>query len=231
MPGVTCEWLGASWVKIGHQAGHNRPVTAPQGFRPVTEAEVVLAFLRGEVDSHRFGGTVEQALRDAGGLHLIREPRLDSAEENQARARALGTARGWRDQGLFEGFPHAVDWYHGELPNELLKRVRFIDYSYWNELSGGSRQPIDVLPTVQSGNLPDWLTDLGTEWCFELADRLTTSNEVGDLIVMTDPDLDQLVLLEGHARLTALFVGRRQDRVAVRTYLGMSPAIDQWDCF
>jgi hypothetical protein len=49
------------------------------GFRPATEAEVVLAFLRGEVDSERFGRDVERALAEVGGLQLVRRPDLTRA--------------------------------------------------------------------------------------------------------------------------------------------------------
>jgi hypothetical protein len=54
---------------------------------------------------------------------------------------------------------------------------------------------------------------------------------VDDLIVMATPDLGELVMLEGHARLTAIFVGGLQQRLTVRAYLGLSAAIQQWDCF
>ena len=147
------------------------------------------------------------------------------------RASALSVARGWRDAELFEGFPEAVNWYHGVMQPDLLSRVRFIDYSYWNELSGGSRRPADVLATLQAGKLPRWLTKLGTSWCFEFAAHLATTEVVDDIIVMATPDLSKLVLLEGHARLTAIFVGGLQDRLTVRAYLGLSEAIDQWSCF
>src|SRR5262249_52741568 len=60
--------------------------SAMRGFRPASQAEVVLAFLRGEIDSDRFGTDVRRALADAGGLRLVRSPDLDSEEENQARA-------------------------------------------------------------------------------------------------------------------------------------------------
>jgi hypothetical protein len=201
------------------------------GFRPALEAEVVLAFLRGEIDSDRFGNDVRRALIGAGGLQLVRSPDLDSEEENRARERALAAARGWRNTELFEGFPETVDWYYGVLQASDLSRVRFIDYSYWNELSGGSRRPVDVLPTLRSGRLPTWLTELGTDWCFEFAARLAKAGAVDDLIVMATPDLGELVLLEGHARLTAIFVGGLQQRLTVRAYLGLSAAIQQWDCF
>jgi hypothetical protein len=202
-----------------------------RGFRPSSEPEVVLAFLRGEIDSERFGVDVRRGLVDAGGLHLVRTPDLTSDEENRARERALATARGWRDAELFEGFPERVDWYHGVLTPDVLARVRFIDYSYWNELSGGTRRPVDVLATLRSGKLPAWLTELGTDWCFEFAARLGMAEAVDGLIVMATPDLGDLVLLEGHARLTAVFVGGLQRRLTVRAYLGVSDAIEHWSCF
>jgi hypothetical protein len=204
---------------------------ALNGFRPATEAEVVLAFLRGEIDSDRFGNDMRRALLDAGGLHLVRGPDLDSDEENRARERALVAARGWRSGDLFDGFPEKVDWYHGVLPPDALARVRYIDYSYWNELSGGSRRPADVLSTLRSGRLPTWLSELGTDWCFQFAARLATAEAVHDLIVMATPDLGELVLLEGHARLTAIFVGGLQQRLSIRVYLGLSAAIEQWSCY
>lgn len=200
-------------------------------FRPAAEPEVVLAFLRGELDSDRFGNDVKRALIDAGGLHLVRNPDLGSDQENRARERALSAVRGWRDAELFEGFPDTVDWYHGVLQPGELERVRFIDYSYWNELSGGSRRPADVLATLQAGRLPTWLTKLGTSWCFEFAAQLAKTQVVADLIVMATPDLTELVLLEGHARLTAIFVGGLQRRLTVRAYLGLSEAIKQWSCY
>jgi len=75
------------------------------------------------------------------------------------------------------------------------------------------------------------LTKLGTSWCFEFAAELAATEVVDDLIVMATPDLAELVLLEGHARLTAIFVGGLQERLTVRAYLGLSEATEQWSCF
>ena len=202
------------------------------GFRPADESEVVVSFLRGEIDSERCGDDVRRALVDAGGLELVHSPDLDSEEENRARERALSVARGWRtNAGLFTGFPDTVTWYHGVLQPDDLSRVRFIDYSYWVALSGGSRRPSDVLPTLQAGTLPAWLTELGTSWCFELAARLATTEAVDGLIVMATPDLGELVLLEGHARLAAMFVGGLQRKLAAYVYLGLSVEIELWELF
>lgn len=176
-------------------------------FLPVEEAEVVLAFLRGEVNSPRFGTSAKRAVVEAGGLQLVRSPSLDSEEENRAREQALADYRGWRSKEVFQDFPDNVEWFYGVIPSKHLERIRFIDYSYWNELSGGSRLPKDVLRTIQAGKLPHWLNELGTDWCIEFAERLKTTRIVEDVIVMGTPNLSELVLLEGHARLAAIFVG------------------------
>jgi hypothetical protein len=48
---------------------------------------------------------------------------------------------------------------------------------------------------------------------------------------MATPDLAEFVLLEGHARRTAIFVGGLQRRLIVRAYVGVSATIEQWGCF
>lgn len=201
------------------------------GLRRVTQPEVILAFLRGEINSPRFGKEASQAIMNAGGFQLIQSPDLESEEQNQAREQALSEYRGWRNSELFIQFPGEVEWYHGVLAPDVLERVRFIDYSYWNELSGGSRQARDVRRTIEAGALPEWMSNLGTEWCFEFADQLATSKVVDDLIVMGTPDLADLVLLEGHARLTAIFVGELERRITVNAYMGLSKELSKWDCF
>jgi hypothetical protein len=59
------------------------------------------------------------------------------------------------------------------------------------------------------------VTELGTRWYFEFAAELATVQVVDDLIAMAPPDLAKLVLLEGHSRLTAIFVGGLQRRITV----------------
>ncbi|HEY0280302.1 MAG TPA: hypothetical protein VGC32_18710 [Solirubrobacterales bacterium] len=45
------------------------------------------------------------------------------------------------------------------------------------------------------------------------------------------PATEAEVALEGHARLTAIFVGGLERRLGVHAYLGVSPEIGRWDCF
>ena len=200
--------------------------------RPADEAEIVLAFLRGELQSPRFGHAVASALNGVGGLDLVTNPDLNSERENEARAKALRTARGWGSgEGLFAGFPSDISWVCGIFDPEELEAIRYINYSYWVALSGGSRKPADVRPTITARDMPEWLENMGTEWCFELADELASVTSVADVLVLTTPQRGELVLLEGHARLTALFVGELVGGVEVRGYTGISPSARQWRLF
>jgi hypothetical protein len=86
-------------------------------------------------------------------------------------------------------------------------------------------------PIIDAFRLLSAVAVLGTDWCFQYAARLATAEAVDDLIVMATPDLGRLVLLEGHARLTAIFVGGLQRSLTIRAYIGLSDAIEQWGCF
>ena len=214
-------------VDVRHQDEDMRNV------RSASEEEVILSFLRGELDSSRFGPTTRSALDRAGGTALVTHPELRSDAENEARRQALAEARGWgTGEGFFAGFPTDVIWQYAELEADELERIRFIDYSYWTELSGGSRRAADVLAMLQQPDrLPSWLREIGLEWPYELATMIAGEGVPGELIVVGTADLGDLVLLEGHARLTAVFAGGLQERTTVRAFVGASHSIRQWPFF
>jgi len=76
------------------------------GLRSAAEPEVVLAFLRGEIDSERFGSAVRRALTEAGGLELLRSPDLDSERTTEREsARSLRRGVGERIPDCSPAFP------------------------------------------------------------------------------------------------------------------------------
>lgn len=88
-----------------------------------------------------------------------------------------------------------------------------------------------MLPTLRRQRLTEWVSDLGTTWVVDLAERLADVQTVDDLVVMATPDLSDLVVLEGHARLAAVFVGGHEHRLSIRAYVGSSPSIREWELF
>jgi hypothetical protein len=124
--------------------------------RPGSEAEMIALFLRTELPAARFRDTL-QALLDQAGLpaRLVTAPNLDDPAENQAREQLLTRHRGYGTRtGLFEGFPHDVCWEWMAITPAELATVRYIDYDYWVELSGGTRLAADAAPRIRAGAAP-----------------------------------------------------------------------------
>lgn len=49
---------------------------------------------------------------------------------------------------MFENFPGEVTWYKAVFQKQDLSEVMYINYSYWNELSIGTRLPIHASKNI-----------------------------------------------------------------------------------
>lgn len=124
--------------------------------RESSDEEMVARFLEGELGSERFGEAIREALLARGHPEaLLTQPDLADAHANQARRALLADARGYgEDRDLFEHFPAGVGWVWARLTPAELAQVRYIEYSYWKELSGGSRLPVDAASLIRAGTRP-----------------------------------------------------------------------------
>jgi hypothetical protein len=201
-----------------------------RGIGPTSEDEMVAVFLRGELSSFRFAAAIREALEaERADERVIAVPRLDDRGENAVRRRVLGATRGYgRNQWLFGGFPTDVRWERVALNADDLSGVRYIDYDYWVELSGGSRLAVDGAQNVRAGAAP---FGVPSEGFFELADALAAGACMPELILVTAGEAQPLVVLEGHVRLTAYLL--RPDAVPgeVEVLLGTSAAFVGWGCY
>lgn len=121
--------------------------------RESSDEEMVASFLQGELSSERFGQVVRDQL--AAMLQpeeLLTRPDLADPQANMARRDVLAATRGYgEDRELFEFFPACVRWVRALLAPDELARVRYIEYSYWNEISRGSRLPADAARRIKAG--------------------------------------------------------------------------------
>ena len=193
--------------------------------RASSEDEMVAVFLRGELLSDRFGETVRGALAQAGaGEEVVLNANLDDARENALRREVLGTARGYgRREGVFGGFPDDVRWERAMLAPDEVLAIRFIDYDYWVELSGGSRLPTDAARRIRAG-----VTVFGVpnDGFFAIADSFASSSPPS--LIAVGGIGPGVVLLEGHVRLTAFAL--RPDLLPdeLEVLVGQSPRIGEW---
>jgi hypothetical protein len=191
--------------------------------RPSSEAEMVALFLRGELQSERFGSRTRSTVDE----QLLLEPDLEDEEQNAVRSAALTVLRGYESrEGLFHGFPGDMRWEWAALPPDEVLAVRYIEYDYWVELSGGSRLPLDAADRIRAGIT---VFRVPNDGFFELADELTTT-ALPELIVV-GRDRTRLVVLEGHARLTAYALRPEALPPELEVLLGRSPRISSWACW
>lgn len=195
--------------------------------RPSSESEMVALFLRTELPAARSHDDL-MALLERGGLpeRVVTDPHLDDDAENRARLRVLTQHRGYGTRTeLFDGFPDDVRWQWMTITPAELAKVRYIDYDYWVELSGGSRLAIDAAPRIRAGVAP---FGVPSEWALGMAREVARGSRFPPLILVTTGSAADLVVLEGHARLTAFMLARDQLPPELDVLVGSSPAMIRW---
>ena len=192
--------------------------------RPSSEAEMIALFLRTELPAARFRDTL-RALLQSHGLpeSVITDPDLGDDAENQVRLRLLTEHREYGTRtGLFEGFPDDVSWQWMAITSAELVTVRYLDYDYWVELSGGTRLAVDAAPRIRAGVAP---FGVPSDWALGMAREVARGARFPPLILVTTGPGGDLVVLEGHARLTAYMLARDQLPPELEVLVGSSPAM------
>ncbi|MFF2147133.1 hypothetical protein [Kitasatospora sp. NPDC058190] len=189
-----------------------------------SEDEMVACFLNGELSSRRFGQNLRSHLAAAGQAEqLLTRPDLFDAGANFARRALLAAVRGYgENRDLFENFPAHVTWTRALLSTDEAVGVRYLDYSYWVELSGGSRRPTDAAARIRAGLRA---FDVPNEPFVDAAQALIDGERFPPLILVGETQ-DNLVCLEGHLRLTAYaLVGFPSD---IECLIGTAPTMGRW---
>lgn len=162
---------------------------------------MLLEFLRGELGSPRFSADLRAALTVCHAEEeLITRGDLLDPEENALRRQVMGAFRGYgRDEELFHNFPKEITWNYAVLEAEDLPRIRYIDYSYWNEISRGSSSPLDAVATIRAGIR---IFDVPNDGVLATEQYLRRGGKLPPVILLTS-GRGRLVIVEGHHRMTA----------------------------
>jgi hypothetical protein len=197
--------------------------------REASEAEIVASFLRGELDSPRWGDRLMELLREDGvDPAVVRTPSLADADECAYRASLLDRHRAWlRREGLFKGFPERVEWTRAALvPDEVLT-IRYINWDWWLRASDGTRRPLDAAARIRRGQI----AGVTVEEHEPIAARLQSPEPPEELIAVAPPDRSRLVVVEGHVRLTAYALYPEYLPLELEIYVGTAPDMHHWTEF
>jgi hypothetical protein len=196
----------------------------------LTEHDMVAAFVRAELHSERFGAAVRGAMR----RHRVPRRVVEQSDTADVRQNAQRQAilRDYRryglDRSLFDGFPYEdTEWSRVALrPDEVLA-IRYIEYDYWVELSGGTRLPIDAAQRIRAGEVnPAHAGNF-----LRVAAALDRGSTFHEMVAVTAGPGRPLVALEGHLRLTVYALRPERIPDPLTVILGTSPNMPRWGCY
>lgn len=194
----------------------------------VQEDLVIAEFLFAEFYSDRFRSGIVEALGDYDS-DLITKPNLENQNDNQLRRDILGQTRGFgRNTDLFENFPGEVTWYKAVFQKEDLSEVMYINYSYWNELSCGTRLPIHASKNIIENVEVFGLSNQGFH---DISAVIKNGKVFPKLIFVAMNATSRVVVLEGHARLTAYYMDRKYIPDELEVFIGYSDKFSEWDLY
>jgi hypothetical protein len=198
--------------------------------RSGSEAEMIALFLSGELASDLYGPGIRALLeRDGVPASIVTCPDLADENENRERLRLLTAHRGYGNRTeIFGDFPDDVRWEWMAMTPAELAAVRYIDYSYWIELSGGTRLAADAVPRIRAGVTPFGVPNEGL---LSLADAIAAGARLPPLILVTTGPGGPLMVLEGHTRLTGYMLACEHLPAELVVMVGSSALMTRGDCW
>jgi hypothetical protein len=170
--------------------------------RPASEDDMVAVFLAAEVTSERYGPQIDQILARLGQPRGIADqPDTRDEAANTVRRQVLAAYRHYPSGDVFTGMPADVRWYHAALTPAELATVRYIDYDYWTEFSGGTRLAADGARW-----LGPWQHMPPGTICRQIAENLRDGKLPKPIILLGEPGPANVIVIEGHKRLTGLLL-------------------------
>jgi len=194
--------------------------------REISEADMVAAFLRAEITSPRFSGKLAEAMEAAGAREVqIAQPDTTNDSDNEVRAQVLGYYRGYRhNRWLFGGFPDNLHWYKARLPREEIGDLRYVDYSYWNELTDNTHLVKDGVANIRKDKV---VSDVSNHNYLTVADAIRHGrHDFEPIIVWGEAVSAPLEILEGHLRATAFGLAAEKAPTVIPVIVGLLRAAD-----
>jgi hypothetical protein len=128
--------------------------------RAASEDDMVAAFLAAEINSERYGAQISEILGRLGQARsILDQPDISDQHANAVRRKVLAAYRSYPSGDVFTDMPADVTWHRAALTPAELATVRYIDYPYWTEFSGGTRLEADGAAAQSVSSPPRTKTD------------------------------------------------------------------------
>jgi len=196
----------------------------------VTDDHVILAWLQAEIESLDFQqyivGDPPNPAYLSMALKAARSPNLKDAEQNELRRRIISKTHGFGvGAGSFQGLANDIKWRRFRLTTAEVGEMLYASHSgAWVILA-----PVTRKVTEGATNVGHMFTGDQTNMVvLSLAAGICHSEKkLPEIIALRRPD-GRLVILEGHARATAISLEAHRFARGVEVYVGESPSVATW---
>jgi hypothetical protein len=196
----------------------------------VTDDQVILAWLQAEIESAAFQqyliGDPPNPANLSLALKLARSPNLHDDEQNRMRRQIITNTHGFgMGVGQFQGLANDLKW----------RKVR-VTAGEVGEMLYASRSGAWTILAPVSRKVAEGATNVGHVFTGDQTNMVVLSlayginhsdKKVPEIIALRRPD-GHLVILEGHARATAIVLEAQRFSHGVQAYVGDSPSVANW---
>ncbi|MDO8537878.1 MAG: hypothetical protein Q7S21_03245 [archaeon] len=198
--------------------------------RKISENEMIAEFLKAEINSSRFRKKILNKLKkDKKSKKIVLKPKLSNQKENQYREQLLEKVRGFRkNKDLFQNFPKSIVWEKVIIKKNELHKIKYINYSYWNKLSNGTRKPSQAAKSIEKGKK---VFNVSNVKFYKILKKIKKGIKFPLMIFVAKSKKSKIVVLEGHARLTSYFLEPKHIPKIMQVIIGYSNGIGKWELY
>ena len=201
---------------------------------PASEDQVILAWLQAAIESPDFQaylvGNPPNPAGLSAALKVARSPDLRDHEQNELRRKIITAAYGFgQGTGSVSGLGDDVRWRRMRLlPAEVAEMLYARHDGAWQLLSPVTRKVAEGATNI--GHV--FTGDPTNMVVLSLAAGLCHSEKkVPEIIALKRPSDGRLVILEGHARATAIVLEAHRFERGVDAFVGGGPGVAGWAFF
>ncbi len=196
----------------------------------ISEEEMTYMFIMQQMESFRFADEMQQIMENLGvDRKIIDNPNFKDQNENKLRLKLRQSFGGSDDDGhLFDNFPKNISWKKAKLTKKDLMKVKYIDYDYWIELSNGTRLVKDGASSIRKGIE---IFGQSNQKFWDALEALKKGVKFPEPILITKNLSSDLVVVEGHLRLTVYLLDPDYTPNEIEIVIGFSENFQDWDMY
>jgi len=196
----------------------------------ISEDEVTAIILNYNMHSSRFRNELKKLLQEHGlDEKIVTDPDLKNDSENAIRKRFIQSLDGSGVGGyLGKNFPNDVVWKKAQLSKEDLQKIKYIDYSYWNELTNNTRLVSDGAESIKKGVV---IFNESNQRFWDAFEALKQGEKFPAPILVSQNSTSDLVVIDGHLRLTVYLLDAGYTPNKVEVIIGYSENFLSWDLY